>query len=150
MSLNDFKEIRDPYAYLCHFCDAQTAKIVKHQAELQLTKEQVVEKVSYLPRLGHSSEAPNNRTQGRPSTDGHNSRRKRPQSESIQMEDEPQVNESVDHNEGDNVEVASPSASPSASTQPESNISKQSSPSVIVSNKCNCIIFNYVFFLQRL
>ena len=76
LSLDAFKETRDPYAYLCHFCDAQTAKIVKHRTELQLTEEQVVEKVSHLTRLGSSSETPNDRARRRPSTDGHNSRGK--------------------------------------------------------------------------
>lgn len=76
LSLDAFKETRDPYAYLCHFCDAQTAKIVKHRTELQLTEEQVVEKVSHLTRLGSSSETPNDRARRRPSTDGHNNRGK--------------------------------------------------------------------------
>ena len=39
LSLNNFKETSDPLAYLCHLCDAQTAKIAKHWAELRLTEE---------------------------------------------------------------------------------------------------------------
>ena len=154
MSLDAFKETKDPCAYLCHFCDAQIAKIVKYRAELQLTEEKVLEKVSHLTRLsqiGRSSETLDNTARRRPSTDGSGSRTKRPRSESIQMEeDEPLVTESVDHNEEENVEVAFSTSTllshHSNSTQPESNTSKRSSPSVTVSDKCICIIFLSFFF----
>ena len=65
MSLNNFKETSDPLAYLRHLCDAQTAKIAKHWAELRLTEEQILEKVSHLTKLGHSSQTLGNRARGK-------------------------------------------------------------------------------------